>query len=109
MSVRFGRHKVGKALPCFELIYARSGIQSFSAKDRLVEQYQKMIGCPNGHKLVQTPDLDEITICWPNGLDFSPDMLYEVGKEVKEKTKMMPKKHKGRLLSTSTKLEPFPL
>jgi hypothetical protein len=27
--------------------------------------------------------LDEITICWPNGLDFSPDVLYEIGKEVK--------------------------
>lgn len=24
--------------------------------------------------------LDEITICWPNGLDFSPDLLYEAGK-----------------------------
>ena len=29
--------------------------------------------------------LDEITICWPNGLDFSPDLLYEIGKEVKAK------------------------
>lgn len=29
--------------------------------------------------------LDEITICWPNGLDFSPDVLYEIGEEVKVK------------------------
>ena len=28
--------------------------------------------------------LDEITICWPNGLDFSPDVLYEIGKEIKK-------------------------
>ena len=26
--------------------------------------------------------LDEITICWPNGLDFSPDVLYEIGKDI---------------------------
>lgn len=29
--------------------------------------------------------LDEITICWPNGLDFSPDFLYEIGEEIKAK------------------------
>ncbi len=31
--------------------------------------------------------VDEITICWPNGLDFSPDLLYEVGKDVEKKAK----------------------
>lgn len=31
--------------------------------------------------------VDEITICWPNGLDFSPDVLYEIGKEVKKTDK----------------------
>lgn len=36
--------------------------------------------------------VDEITICWPNGLDFSPDVLYEVGKEIKEH-KMTTKSH----------------
>ncbi len=48
--------------------------------------------------------LDEITICWPNGLDFSPDVLYEVGKEVKEKKKIIQQKRRARLPSTSTKL-----
>lgn len=31
--------------------------------------------------------VDEITICWPNGLDFSPDVLYETGETVKERKK----------------------
>jgi hypothetical protein len=34
--------------------------------------------------------VDEITICWPNGLDFSPDVLYEIGKEIPTK-KQQPK------------------
>jgi hypothetical protein len=31
--------------------------------------------------------LDEITICWPNELDFCPDVLYEVGKNIQEQKK----------------------
>lgn len=31
--------------------------------------------------------LDEITICWPNGLDFCPDVLYEIGEDAEEPTK----------------------
>jgi hypothetical protein len=29
--------------------------------------------------------VDEITICWPNGLDFSPDVLYDIGESIKER------------------------
>lgn len=35
------------------------------------------------------------SICWPNGADFSPDVLYEIGQEVKtvaKKTTHTPKK-----------------
>ena len=39
--------------------------------------------------------LDEITICWPNGLDFSPDSLYEIGKDIQEQKK--PVKAKPRI------------
>lgn len=31
--------------------------------------------------------VDEITICWPNGLDFSPDLLHEIGEEIKLRKK----------------------
>lgn len=32
-------------------------------------------------------NVDGITICWPNGLDFSPDLLYEIGEQILEKVK----------------------
>lgn len=31
--------------------------------------------------------VDDTTICWPNEVDFCPDVLYKVGKEIQEKKK----------------------
>jgi hypothetical protein len=47
--------------------------------------------------------LDEITICWPNELDFSPDVLYDAGQEVKspaskQKPARKPRKTKSTVI-----------
>ncbi len=36
--------------------------------------------------------VDDTTICWPNEVDFCPDVLYEAGKDIKEKTKPIPRR-----------------
>lgn len=41
--------------------------------------------------------VDDTTICWPNEVDFCPDVLYEIGKEIHKKEKPikpLPKRHK---------------
>lgn len=36
--------------------------------------------------------VDDTTICWPNEVDFCPDVLYEAGKEVDVEIKSKPKR-----------------
>lgn len=45
--------------------------------------------------------LDEITICWPNGLDFSPEVLYESGKVIKSKQSPLRNRRKVKNLGTA--------
>src|SRR5271168_925183 len=46
-------------------------------------------------------DESNYSICWPNGADFSPDALYEVGKDVESSIKKIAHKRKNRAPSVS--------
>lgn len=41
-----------------------------------------------------------LSICWPNNADICPDVLYEIGVEVKEKKKIVRQKRRTKLPST---------
>lgn len=46
----------------------------------------------------------DYALCWPNGADFSPDALYEIGVEVKEQKKQTrPPTRRKRVSSSSVK------
>lgn len=44
-------------------------------------------------KFFQKVKMDEFnyTICWPNGANFSPDLLYEIGLDANESKNLLPK------------------
>lgn len=53
--------------------------------------------------------VDEITICWPNKLDFSPDFLYEIGKDFQKqkrsiKTGLKPLKQRRSTIKPSKRI-----
>lgn len=47
--------------------------------------------------------VDDTTICWPNEVDFCPDVLYEIGKDIKETAKKTSHKSKTKISSISEK------
>lgn len=46
---------------------------------------------------------DGITLCWPNGVDLCPDVLFEIGNDVKSTAKKSPQKQKNSAPSTFEK------
>lgn len=51
-------------------------------------------------------ETDGITLCWPNGVDFCPDVLYEMGKNVKlakSTAKSVSHKNKNKIPCASEK------
>ncbi len=50
-------------------------------------------------------DESNYSICWPNGADFSPDALYEIGRDIKQTVKKAPFTRKRQVSSISRKLK----
>jgi hypothetical protein len=47
-----------------------------------------------------------LSICWPNGADLCPNVLYEMGQDVKTTTKKTPHKRKKSVLPVSESKKP---
>lgn len=78
--------------------------------DSLIDKGGYYFGPLKDVKLFKKVSLDEFnyTICWPNGADLSPDILYEIGKEPVVQTKKhtsrhTPKRHK-KITATKSSL-----
>lgn len=41
--------------------------------------------------------VDDTTICWPNEVDFCPDVLYEVGEVVEQPQKIVKSRHRKKV------------
>jgi hypothetical protein len=66
--------------------------------DKLVDKGGYYFGPLNDIEFFKKVSLDEFnyTICWPNGAELSPDVLYEMGIEVKRGSKNLSTKRRGK-------------
>lgn len=66
--------------------------------DKLVDKGGYYFGPLKDIELFKKVTLDEFnyTICWPNGADLSPDILYEMGVDVKKGPKKSSKNRRAK-------------
>ena len=54
--------------------------------ESLIKNTKNMFGPLLDLDYFKKVECDGITICWPNGVDLCPDVLYGIGKNVKQST-----------------------